>query len=87
MRYEKKCNLPKIIKIKPHLAFEVENLEEALKGRKIIIEPNSPSEGNIVAFIKENSLAGEEWDKREYNKRSDIREFVLRVTLDVCLRM
>jgi purine-nucleoside phosphorylase len=34
-----------------------------------------------------DSLAGEEWDKREYNKRADIREFVLRVTLDVCLRM
>lgn len=34
-----------------------------------------------------DSLAGEEWDKREYNKRTDIREFVLRVTLDVCLKM
>lgn len=34
-----------------------------------------------------DSLAGEEWDKREYNKRSDIREFVLRLTLDVCLKM
>jgi len=56
MRYEKECNLPEIVKIKPHLAFEVENLEEALKGRKIIIEPNSPSEGNIVAFIEEDGL-------------------------------
>ena len=34
-----------------------------------------------------DSLAGEKWDKREYNKRSDIREFVLRLTLDVCLKM
>jgi len=34
-----------------------------------------------------DSLAGEEWDKRDYNKRSDIREYVLRLTLDVCVRM
>jgi uridine phosphorylase len=34
-----------------------------------------------------DSLAGEEWDKRDYNKRSDIREYVLRLTLDVCVKM
>jgi uridine phosphorylase len=34
-----------------------------------------------------DSLAGEEWDKRNYNKRIDIREFVLRLTLDTCLKM
>jgi len=34
-----------------------------------------------------DSLAGEELDKREYNKREDIREYVLRTTLDVCLKL
>ena len=34
-----------------------------------------------------DSLAGEEWDKRNYNKRSDIREFALRITLDACIKM
>jgi uridine phosphorylase len=34
-----------------------------------------------------DSLAGEEWDKRNYNKRTDIREFVLRITLDVAIKM
>jgi uridine phosphorylase len=34
-----------------------------------------------------DSLAGEEWDKRNYNKRIDIREFVLRLTLDTCIKM
>ena len=34
-----------------------------------------------------DSLAGEEWDSRCYNKRSDIREFSLRVTLDTCIKM
>jgi uridine phosphorylase len=34
-----------------------------------------------------DSLAGTEWDKRDYSKRGDAREFVLRLTLDVSLRM
>ncbi len=54
MRYEEGCNLPEIVKTIPHVAFEVEDIYEAIKGKKVIIEPNSPSEGNIVAFIEEN---------------------------------
>jgi uridine phosphorylase len=34
-----------------------------------------------------DSLAGTEWDKRDYIKREDVREFVLRLTLDVSLKM
>ena len=34
-----------------------------------------------------DSLAGEEWDNRSYNKRADVREFSFRLTLDVCLKM
>ncbi len=54
MRYEDDCALPEIVKTIPHIAFEVDDVYEAIKGRKVIIEPNSPSEGNIVAFIEEN---------------------------------
>lgn len=54
MRYEKDCPLPEIVKKYPHVAFEVDNIYEAIKGKKVIIEPNSPSEGNIAAFIEEN---------------------------------
>lgn len=53
MRYEAESPLPEIVKRIPHVAFEVENLEDALKGKTVIIEPNSPSEGVIVAFILE----------------------------------
>jgi hypothetical protein len=56
MRYEKDCPLPEIVKTIPHVAFEVEDLLEAIKGKKVIIEPNSPSEGNLVAFIEENGV-------------------------------
>ena len=54
MRYEKDCQLPEIVKTLPHIAFEVDDIYEAIEGKKVIIEPNSPSEGNIVAFIEEN---------------------------------
>lgn len=54
MRYEKDCPLPEIVKTIPHVAFEVEDVYQAIRGKKVIIEPNSPSEGNIVAFIEEN---------------------------------
>ena len=54
MRYEDDCALPEIVKTVPHVAFEVDNVYESIKGKKVLIEPNSPSEGNIVAFIEEN---------------------------------
>jgi hypothetical protein len=54
MRYGKNCSLPKIVQEVAHIAFEVEDLNAALEGKEVIIEPNSPSEGVMVAFILEN---------------------------------
>jgi hypothetical protein len=51
MRYEPDCPLPEIVKTMPHVAFEVDDLARALEGHEILIEPNSPSEGVLVAFI------------------------------------
>ncbi|MBT8073781.1 MAG: hypothetical protein HKP21_08740 [Xanthomonadales bacterium] len=53
-RYREDAPYPDIVKTVPHVAFEVDDLEAALDGRKVIIEPNSPSEGVIVAFIEVN---------------------------------
>ncbi len=54
MRYEKDCKLPEIVKTMPHIAFEVDDIYEAIEGKKVIIKPNSPSDGITVAFIEEN---------------------------------
>lgn len=54
MRYEEGCPLPELVKTVPHIAFEVDDVHEAIKGRKVLIEPNSPSGENVVAFIEEN---------------------------------
>jgi hypothetical protein len=47
------CGLPSLVKRVPHVAFEVDDLREALRGKKVIIEPNEPAPGIMVAFIEE----------------------------------
>ncbi len=56
MYYEDNCGLPEIVRTMPHIAFEVVNLSEAIKGKKVIIDPGRPSPGNRVAFIEEDGV-------------------------------
>jgi hypothetical protein len=51
MRFEADCALPSLVKTLPHVAFEVDDLAEALVGLEVLIEPNSPSDGVVVAFV------------------------------------
>jgi hypothetical protein len=37
-----------------HVAFEVDDLMAALEGQHVIIAPNSPSHGVMVAFVEVN---------------------------------
>ena len=53
MMYDADCLLPALVREVAHVAFEVDNLEEAIAGKKVIIPPNSPSPGVVVAFIEE----------------------------------
>ena len=43
---------PELVKTVAHVAFEVDDLDAALEGRKVIIAPNSPSRGVVVAFVE-----------------------------------
>lgn len=54
MRYEADCRLPEIVQTVAHVAFEVDDLEQALEGHEVLIEPNSPSDGVRVAFVLVN---------------------------------
>ncbi len=56
MRFEPDSPLPELVKTVPHVAFEVEDLEAELRGKSLLIEPNSPSDGVIVAFIVEDGV-------------------------------
>ncbi len=51
MRFEPGCPLPELVQKVPHVAFQVENIEEHIQGKEILIAPNSPSPGVRVAFI------------------------------------
>lgn len=53
-RYDEDAPYPEVVKTVAHVAFEVDDLMEAIKGHKVIIEPNSPSPGVMVAFIEVN---------------------------------
>lgn len=54
MRYDPGCPLPDLVKSTPHVAFEVDDLAAELAGREVIIAPNSPSDGVLVAFVLED---------------------------------
>jgi hypothetical protein len=52
MHYADGCDLPALVRERTHLAFEVADLDLALVGRQVLIQPNSPSQGVRVAFIE-----------------------------------
>lgn len=54
MRFEDDSPIEQIIKQVPHIAFEVDDLETAVKGREMIGEITSPSKGVRTAMIIEN---------------------------------
>jgi hypothetical protein len=54
MKFDPGCPLPELVKTVPHVAFVVSDIYEAVKGKEILIPPNSPSEGVTVAFIVDN---------------------------------
>jgi len=53
-RYWDGAPYPDLVKTVAHVAFEVDDLLVALQGHRVIIEPNSPSRGVLVAFVEVN---------------------------------
>ncbi len=53
MRFDDDCTFPDLVKRLPHVAFEVDDLQEAIREKRVIIEPNEPAPGILVAFIEE----------------------------------
>jgi len=51
MRFEQDCPIPELVRTVPHIAFQVDDLDEALKGKETLIEPGSPSSGVRAAMI------------------------------------
>jgi len=51
LRFEANSPLPDVLKTTAHVAYEVDDLDAALKDREILLEPFVPMEGVRVAFI------------------------------------
>src|SRR5512142_1542402 len=51
-RYWDDAPYPALVRTVPHVAFEVDDLASAIEGQRVIIEPNRPSRGVVVAFIE-----------------------------------
>jgi hypothetical protein len=58
MRFDDNCPISDLIKTVPHIAFEVNNIDEELQKHDfaIISEPGVPSEGVRAAMIKYNGV-------------------------------
>jgi hypothetical protein len=66
MRFEPDCAVSELVRTRPHIAFEVDDLEQALAGKTLLGEPSSPSPGVTVAMILHDGMAVEllQFDQR-----------------------
>ena len=54
VKFDADSPMPEMMRTIPHVAYLVDNIEEALSGREILVETFSPGEGVRVAFIAHN---------------------------------
>lgn len=54
LRFEEGSPLPEILKTTAHVAYKVDDLEAALEGQSVLLEPFEPTAGVRVAFILED---------------------------------
>ena len=54
MRFDEGSPVHELIRTVPHVAFEVDDLDEALKGKQVLSAPGSPSAGVRAAMILDN---------------------------------
>lgn len=53
LRFEEGSPMPKLVQTTTHIGYKVDDLEVALQGKDILVEPFTPLEGVKVAFIVE----------------------------------
>ena len=53
LRFEPDSPMPEIIQTQPHAAFLVDDLDAAIEGRNVVLEPFNPRDTLRVAFIQD----------------------------------
>ena len=51
VKFDNDSPMPEMMRTLPHVAYLVDDMEQALKGFEILVETFSPAEGVRVAFI------------------------------------
>jgi len=57
LRFESGSTMPDLLKTHAHIAYEVPSLENAMAGKKVVLEPFQGGEGLMCAFIEEEGIA------------------------------
>ena len=55
-RFDPGSSLHPLIQSKPHVAFQVDNLEAAIEGEVLLLDPYEPFEGFKVAIIEDDGV-------------------------------
>lgn len=69
MRFEPGCDVSDLVRNVPHIAFEVDNLDTAVKGMNLLGEITSPSPGVRVAMIDDNGAPVELIEFTRFRRR------------------
>ena len=56
LRFEADSPMPERLQTNPHIAFKVEDLDAALDGENVLVEPFEPMEGLRCAFIVKDGV-------------------------------
>ncbi|WP_152285657.1 VOC family protein [Flavicella marina] len=65
IKFDSDSPMPEMMQKLPHVAFLVDNIEEAIEGKEILVETFSPGEGVRVAFIVHNGSPVEFMEVKE----------------------
>lgn len=53
LRFEPGCPMPELIQTVAHVAYEVEDLQKAIEGKEVLVQPKILPSGVRIAFIVE----------------------------------
>jgi hypothetical protein len=65
MRFEPDSPVSKLVRTVPHIAFEVDDLDSAIEGKEVLVEPSFIADGVRVAMIVDDGAPVELLEFRE----------------------
>ncbi|KTD30493.1 helicase [Legionella israelensis] len=75
-RFGPNCPLHKLIQTQPHVAYKVDNLDEAIRGKNVLLKPYFPlknfkvamieEHGAVIEFIETTLTEEEIWDENRH---------------------